>query len=338
MKSRGYFSRQFDTLSLYLFLLFSGFAILIALADRAPLELETVANDVLISERFVYYWQGVVFRFFPGPYVYRILIPYLLWGINRLTTIDLISIDLITKIVLILLAQFTLFRYLFLFFKKLPSLLGVFIFNALLGFLLSFIKGPSVIETIDLLNIVVITVGLIAIFKKEWLLLGVVLLVGLLNRETPLILLPVLFLYESRGDKKIGPMLVVSLIALAAFLLPRLMIPVSGEATWLAPIELLANLPIPGNENPREALIANVRLAILIGPLLIIGLLRFSEQPAFLKLAAYMLPVLIAIHFTTGRIIETRLWLPIFPFLIPLSIHNLSRLAKLRDTKRSTRA
>ena len=328
MKTRRLFSRQIDAFVLYSILLFGGFAILIALADRAPLELETVSHDVLISERFVYYWQGVVFRFFPGPYVYRVLVPYLVWGINRLTSADLIVIDLVLKTLLIFVSQLTLFGYLSNFFSKLPSLLGVFIFDAALGFLLAFIKGPSIIETIDLLNFAILTIGLFAIYKKNLLLLGAVLTLGLLNRETPLILLPIYFLYERIQNRRIGPVLLMTFIAVATYFLPRLLIPVSGEAAWLGPNELLSNLPLPGNGSAREALVANLRLAILITPLLFIGLHRFKEQPKFLKIAAYMIPVLVAIHYVTGRIIETRLWMPVFPLLIPLCIHNISRGAK----------
>lgn len=333
MKTRGLFSRQIDAFVLYSILLFGGFAILIALADRAPLELETVSHDVLISERFVYYWQGVVFRFFPGPYVYRVLVPYLVWGINRLTSADLIVIDLVLKTLLIFVSQFTLFGYLSNFFSKLPSLLGVFIFDAVLGFLLAFIKGPSIIETIDLLNFAILTIGLFAIYKKNLLLLGAVLTLGLLNRETPLILLPIYFLYERIQNRRIGPVLLMTFIAVATYFLPRLLIPVSGEAAWLGPNELLSNLPLLGNGSAREALVANLRLAILITPLLFIGLHRFKEQPKFLKIAAYMIPVLVAIHYVTGRIIETRLWMPVFPLLIPLCIHNISMGAKTQEKR-----
>jgi len=151
--SRGLSKRDLALNRALLFLLFAGIAILVSLADRAPMDLESVFPDLNISQKFVYYWQGVIYRFFPGPYLYRILIPYSYWGINQITHLNLITIDLFPKVILLIACQYSLLRYLGNFFEKTAALLGVFLFDSLLGYFLSFIKGPSIIETIDITKV-----------------------------------------------------------------------------------------------------------------------------------------------------------------------------------------
>ncbi len=308
--------------NLTLLILFSGVAAVIALADRAPIDLESITADVRITEKFLYYWQGVVFRFFPGPYVYRIFVPYLLWGLNRLIPLDLITLDLILKTLLLIAVQFAFYRYLLHFAANSLALLGVFVFDAYSGYLLSFIKGPSVIETIDLLNVLILTLGLTTIYRRKPFQLSIVLLVGLLNRETPLLLILIYFVHEWLSEKNWWQPLFALVLSLVVFVGVRLVIPTWAAPTWFNLGELATNLPFTS----REATIANLRLLILLGPLAGVSLYRFSEHPRFLKIPALAILALIPIHYVTARVIEARLWMPLFPFLIPLAVNNLGKL------------
>ncbi|MGH2582122.1 MAG: hypothetical protein ACRDFQ_04415, partial [Anaerolineales bacterium] len=240
MKRKRARKEKSNSFNRYVLILFASLAFLIALADRAPIDLESVARDVVISERFVYYWQGVVFRFFPGPYVYRVFVPYLIWGINRITSFDLISIDFFLKISFLFGAQVFLYKYLRCFFDRLQSFSGVLLFDAMFGYLLSFIKGPSVIETIDILNVLFLSAGLLAMWKKRFIELGFILVIGLLNRETPLILLPILFATAWREKEELKSVAVISFVAMLAFVAPRLLIPTWTDPMWFNTDELKA--------------------------------------------------------------------------------------------------
>jgi len=319
--------RDLRLTQVFLFMLFTGIAVLACLADRAPLDLESIYPDLGISQKFVYYWQGVVYRFFPGPYVYRVLIPYTYWALNNATHLSLLAIDLFVKILLLIACQYSLYRYLSGFFERTTALLGVFIFDSLLGYLLSFIKGPSMIETIDLMNFLVITLGLIWIYEKKFLSLSIILFIGLLNRETPLILIPVAFLYEWIGNKNIRGSSFVFFISVLTFVGIRIFLSSWAGSTWFNIDELKRNLPFLFGMASREGVIANLRLAILAGPFILLGLYKFGEHPRFLKIAACGAPILILIHYFVGAIIEARLWIPLFPFLIPLVVNNLAKLS-----------
>jgi hypothetical protein len=306
-----------------LLVLFSGIAALIALADRAPIAHESISEDIKVVENFIYYWQGVVYRFFPGPYVYRVLVPYLLLGLNKLTSLDLLTLDFLLKVLFLIGCQYVLLFYMSNFLSRMEALLGVLLFDAVMGYSLSFIHGPSVIETIDLVNFLMLGLGLIAIYKKDTAGLSLVLFIGLLNRETPLLLLPVVFLQEWFAEKNWRRALSVSAFALLIFAGVRLLIPSWAAGTWFNLDGLQANIPLLSSAPTREAVVGNIRLAVMAGPFILISLYRFNEHQLFLRIAAAMTPVLIAAHYLTARVIEARLWMPLFLLLIPLTINNL---------------
>jgi hypothetical protein len=198
----------------------------------------------------------------------------------------------------------------------------------MLGFLLSFFKGPSVIETIDILNTLIIGAGLWAIYKRNYPLLATILFVGLLNRETPLLLLPILFLHEKLNKKNWSRVALISVFSLLVFAAPRFLINTASEPVWFSSTDLAYNLPFYSDSSSREAIIANFRLIILLAPLMIIGLYKFKDHPKYLQIAAFMALALVVVHYFVGRIIETRLWMPLFPLLLPLVVRNLSLLSK----------
>src|SRR5206468_1414421 len=134
-------------------LLFCTIAVLIALADRAPMHLEKPFPSVQLREQELSYQDGVMQRTLPGPYVYRIYIPYTVAALNTVVpSASPVEIDFFLKILILILCQFSFYRYLRLFFSSFIALTGVFILDILVAFSLSSIQGPSMIETSDLLN------------------------------------------------------------------------------------------------------------------------------------------------------------------------------------------
>jgi hypothetical protein len=313
----GYVKKDLFIYRVLQFILFAGIAGLACLADRALLDLESISPSLGISQKFVYYWQGVVFRFFPGPFVYRILVPYLYSALNNTTHLSLLTIDLYVKVLLLIACQYALLDYLTRFFEGLPALLGVFIFDSLLGYLFSYVKGPSITETIDILNFLIITLGLTAIHGKNFLYLCILLFIGLLNRETPLILLPIAFLYEWLENGKLRHSYTTLIVSIISFLGTRILIQSWAGSTWFNINELQANL---------ESGVANARLLLLLGPFILLSVYKFGEHPRYLKITASAAPILILIHFIVADIIEARLWFPIFPLLLPLVVNNLVKL------------
>jgi len=288
-------------------------------ADLSPIDLESISPDVAISQKFIYYWQGVVYRIFPGPYLYRVLVPHLYFVINRITHLPLVDIDLFTKTLILVFCQFMLYVYFKQFVRPVLSLLGVVLFDSFLGYFLSFIKGPSIIESMDLLNLGLFTAGLYLIFKERYWALSIVLVFGILNRETPILLVPLAMAYEFNNGKKIRESLIPMVVAVIVFLGLRFGISGWAITSWFNINELARNIAFA----TQEAFSGNIRLLVLIIPFVLIGIFRFHDHPKLIKFALWLVPALILIHYFTARIIESRLWMPLLPLLIPPVLANL---------------
>ena len=89
------------------------------------------------------YYEGVTEVTYPGPYVYRVLIPYLIKGIHIIVPVlSIVNIDLTIKIIILIFCQTVFYYYLTIFFSPIFSLAGVFYLDILLSFTFSSIPGP----------------------------------------------------------------------------------------------------------------------------------------------------------------------------------------------------
>ena len=308
------------------YLLFVGVAFLTAIADRAPLHLETRFPQVQIDGEFYDYQNGVVEKTLPGPFVYRVLIPYLYKLVTEITDkFSLITFDFALKVLLLTACQLAFFQYLRQFFAKLVALAGVLWFGFLISYSLSYIPGPSVIETIDIFNALVFCMALSLLLKDQLMPFCLLLVVGMMNRETPWILLPTVFLGEWLGNRRFGRVLVVSLALAIPYFGLRFLIE-TPIPTWFTTHDLMFNIPFMSAEQSYKAIVANVHLLFLLGPLLIISAIRFREHPKFLQIAAAVVPLFVIVHYLFGSIIERRLWMPLYVLLLPLAVHNLSKM------------
>ena len=122
-----------------LLLLFSSIAILIVLSDRAPIHVDKRIKDLdqknnsadKIEQLFREpqstqfeavspYINGVLNRTYPGPFVYRVLIPLIEKTINDLfISFSLSNIDFFLKIILLVICQLSFYFYLRFFFHYL---------------------------------------------------------------------------------------------------------------------------------------------------------------------------------------------------------------------------
>lgn len=330
--------------SISLLLLFSSIAVLIVLSDRAPIHVDKRIMDYsqknniadkterLISEpqstqfeAVSPYIHGVLNGTYPGPFVYRVLIPRIEKTINDLfNSFSLSNIDFFLKIILLVICQLSFYFYLRFFSPLLTALAGVLLLDVYIGFTLSSLIGQTAVETIDLFNLLIFILGLIFLFSDKFLLLCITLFIGTFNRETTWLFLPIIIVFDFYSKRKI----LRSLFAFAAVAIPffslRLLInPMSAD--WFTLKGIVANIPFLDETTHLKAIVANIKFFILLGPLLIISLYRFREHPLFLKAAASVTPVFILVHYVFGTIIETRLWMPLFVILIPLLLDSLKR-------------
>jgi len=313
-------------------MLFCAIAVPLAIADRAPLHLEKYCPCVRLTTIMTLVVDGVNHSTAPGPFVYRVFIPYLAQGLHTvLPFLSLVNIDLVLKIFFLIICQFSFYYYLRIFFPSFVSLVGVFILDILLSFALSSIIGPSITENDDLMNLAIFTLSLIALNKNQLVYLLAFLFIGTFNRETTLLIIPIIFFNDYFSGKGIRR----TLLACAAIVIPYLGLRIfihSPEPNWFTFKWIIHNIPFLSSETTSNALIANAHLFFLLGPLIILSLMNYNKHPKFLRTASYITPLFIVVHYLVGRIIEVRLWIPLFVILIPLALNTLIMIFNTHST------
>ncbi|TAK60053.1 MAG: hypothetical protein EPO24_07085 [Bacteroidetes bacterium] len=317
-------------------ILFFSLACLIAIADRAPLHSEKPVPGTGMRENFQQYYDGMINQTQPGPYVYRVLIPYAIKFVKAVfTALDIIFIDLVFKIIILTAYQLLFFLFLVRFFPSREAVYGVLWLDLLLAYSLSTVYGPSIGETMDLFNAAIFCVALLALFHELYGIFYLILFIGMMNRETPLFLIPlpaVVGLYSAQSVRR-------SAIAFLAAIVPYVAIrmAISGDSpVWFTAEAIGRNIPFLSPERTMNALVANLHLILLLGPLVILTLYKFKEHPAFLQRIVVIVPIFIIVHYIVASIIEARLWMPVFILLIPPAMNTLRLIFSNDVVKRFT--
>ncbi len=305
--------------------LFLGISVIIALTDRAPLYPPAKDTPYTLESLFDKWVHDAVEQTLPGPFAYRVMVPYAIYFTEKATSITGITIDFGLKVLFLTLLQYSFFRYLKLHFSASESLLGVFLLDSYLTATFSNLIGPTVIETGDILNAVVFCVALHAIYQKQFVLLVIVLFLGMLNRETPILLLPFIAMSEWPKKPKASHLIGIILALAIPYFGLRTLID-SPRPVWWTTDALGMNIPFLSSDHTPRALVANFRLIFFLGPLIALGAYKFQEHPRFLRLSWVILPFYIVVHYVVGMIIELRLWTALLVVIIPLAVGGLIRL------------
>ena len=309
---------------LYSLILAAGIAVLLSLSDRDPIHHKD-SHDRL-EHNFYDYLNGVADHTYPGPYVYRTLMPTSISFIHHVIPfVDAVSIDFVFKITLLFLCQVVFFSYQRLFFKPMESFFGVALLDVLLGFSLVQTEGPTLIETADILNLLVFLLAFIFVYHNYFKSFCLLLFLGTLNRETTFFLPLVLLAVNRITQKSLFRTVVAFLTVAIPYCVLHLFIhpPISNWMTFDAATH---NLPLLANSDLSQIAAANVHLVILLGPLFLIALYKFSSHPDFLKSVSLIAPLFILLHYIVGIIMEARLWMPLYIIVIPLAVDTLLKL------------
>jgi hypothetical protein len=175
--------------------------------------------------------------------------------------------------------------------------------------------------------------ALIALHGERFLLLCSVLFVGMLNRETPLLLIPSIFLLELQRRRVWLHFTGATLVLAMTYLGIHLLVPVTAGGSWFNFDLIGQNLPFLSPEKATEVEVSNLHVVALLGPLIVLGFYRFPRHPSFLKISAFTIPPYILVHYLVGAVIESRLWLPLLVILIPLALSTLQGLLHERQVE-----
>ena len=316
--------------------LFLGIAVILSLSDRTPLHPAPADTPYTLEYLFNLYLDKAVHQDLPGPHAYRILVPYAVYGASRITSIPPLTVDFFFKVLVLTAMQVAFFRYLGRFFSVMPSLAGVVLLDVYCAAALGYPVGPSVIETSDILNVLVFSIALIAIFEKRLPLLLGTLLVGTVNRETTWLILPLVALAEWRPGRRLAVTSLAVLAVAVPYALVRWLIQSPSPDWWLTR-DIAGNIPFLSGDLTLTALLANARVMLMLGPLVVPALYRFREHHPYHVLAAVIVPPFVVIHYMVGRIIEMRLWLPLLTVLIPLALDGIQKLTPERSQEQPAR-
>lgn len=305
-------------------MIFLPLAFWICVVDWAPLELQLRYSQLHLDQEFLDYLNGVVQGTLPAPYIYRLMAPFTVHYLHQiLPFVEPLWIDITLKFLLLLAIQKLAFEYFQIFVGRNYAFGGVIWLNLLLVFSLNHVIGVSLIETMDLFNLLFILIGLTLLFRQRYVVLLLLLPLTMLNRETPWILLPLMVLVDWHQARVIRWRWVATLITLAVpYLALRMLLPAAGGA-WMTFKVIPFNIPFLYLQHTPEALLSNLKLLLLVGPLGFLAWCDKNNHPPFLKAAGWVGILFIVVHYGVGIIREWRLWMPLFVLWLPLALRSL---------------
>jgi hypothetical protein len=192
-----------------------------------------------------------------------------------------------------------------------------------IGLLMAALVLPSTylfyhLQPTDPLNWLIFCAAVLLLVRGwDWALVPLV-AVGALNRETVLVL-PVLQALVRWGHQPVRRWLPVTLSALAV-----------GFAVYFGLRLVLGMHPPYASESVRHYWRRNLydprtwwQLLIFFNLTLVFGAWRFWRRPEFLRRAALLVPMMLAIYVSVGYLRETRYLLPLLPVTLPITLLGL---------------
>lgn len=254
----------------------------------------------------------------PSPYRYRVLIPLVAEGLFRVsrTFVDPKSaflaayglLDLLCITALLIL----LYRYLRMWFDTTPALVAVLF----VGGTMPVTFQDHYFQPWSLLEPVLFTAGLMAVYFNRYLLLLGLTLVAALNRETA-IYIPLMYLvYRGFAEAQRGRREVLLLTGSCIIVLAGLRF-FLGYASHVITFQ--------------EALITSVKKigSTIVNWVVFLGIFWLfvyrgvAYAPPFVRRMAWIVPLYVPAMLLGGIWYETRLLMPLYPFLVPLALSYL---------------
>ncbi|MCB1045535.1 MAG: hypothetical protein KDC35_21525 [Acidobacteria bacterium] len=288
----------------------------ITVSNREAMRLSERSNVDLVAD-MQFEIDGVLNHHFGGPYGYRVLVPYSVHALSTWSGITPTHVDWILQFLWVLIAL-----------ELMWAVSGRnHLIVALLAFYLvvcqSYIPGPSIAETQDVINLAVF-LGFIHSHRKQHTLAAMLwMALGLLNKETPFALFIYLgywlFVVGDRYARRISLPLIA--IAIVTFVALHLAIP-SSSGSWFQFKLLHTNFWGP------YALKNNLYALLLLAPLIGSAVKSQLIKPSsFNRSILATVGFLIAVHYVFGVVRELRLWLPVIALLLIASGPFMRQLA-----------
>ena len=260
----------------------------------------------------VKYISGVVADTEYAPGKYRVLAPFTIDGLATLSGASLEATWYVTRLLVIFLAYLAIHAYLRTWFRPLASMAGVAVTAATLPLTITNSwPHPDAMPELALFAL-----GALAIARRLDVLFAVVLALAAFNRETSVFLVVLYFVAYPLTRDRLVRTAVFGLEWLAIYGGLRLVRGVQHYDYWMAGRNLADLGLLPPNYDPYYRVYAYFAL-FLFGPLLAIALRRETAAPPFARRALLVIPCFVAVAFMFSSIIESRIFLPLYPLVLP---------------------
>jgi hypothetical protein len=266
------------------------------------------------------YIPGVVNATYGAPGIYRVLAPYTVWELMRLTRANIASVWLATRLAAIFVSLLVFHWYMRTWFGV-PGALGATLFVAA-SLPLTFTNSWAHPDQIP--ELMLFTLGCGAIARGRDVLFAVTLVLATLNRETAVFLVPLYLIAGQWSRERVLKTALFGVLWVAVFGGLRAILGFEGYEYWQfgKNIEALKLLPPPRDPYYRAY---GWFFVALFGPVLWIALRDVAAKPLFVRRALWIVPAFLAVAFTISSIIETRIFTPLYPLVVPAAAFSFSR-------------
>lgn len=303
---------------------FLSYSIIIALIDKAPLQLDQRIGTHYITDGFYLMYNGILNGTMEAPYPYRFLMPRIVEIMSSMLDYSPISICILINIFTI----FLVFHLFSIYTRNFLSEFEGFLTTIILGFFITIIQtqlmGVLIVETQDIVNAFFFVLLLILGQKKRWIIFGIIIALSITNRETNLILLLPFSVLLFR-EKNYLPLLYINSMGWVTAILIRFLINVN-ESDYPNFSNLKTNFPGLNVDYINKALEFNLHLFSFIFLIVIFSFFNYKKQNFYIKTLIITCLIFIAIHYIMGSIIELRLFLPLVILILPIAVKNIKAI------------
>lgn len=263
--------------------------------------------------------QQIIRATAPSPYRYRVLVPFIVESLTKLFSINFSAEKAFLLAygfydwISILLTLTSLFLWLRIWFENEPALIGVlFVASSM-----SIAFQDHYFQPWSLLEPALFSLSLLAMYKQNFRLLAILVVLASLNRETA-IFIPLTFLTTIRGKNnqtgqailRLGILLLIWAITFLGLRFLR------GNAPHVETIESL----LTQNFTPQNLFYTLSNSTLLLGGFWIFSIAGIKYAPPFIQRVSLIIPLYLLSVLIWGVWKEVRLLLPLYPFLLPLGL------------------
>lgn len=308
-------------INIILLLFYLCAAILIAIMDKTPLDLDIRSGNKVIENGFYIMYDGIINNSMEAPYPYRFLTPYIIKILSNTFHFSPIKITFFVNIIFIF-SVLTLFtKYARYTLSPFIAFLATFMIAFYIIIIQSQFIGITIVESQDILNAIFFLLLLLLAKNEKWFFFGLVSIISIMNRETPLILLVPFSLYLV-SKRKIKPLIFINTVALLTYFSIRFFMQVN-QGNYPDFTNLRTNFPGINMTYFFVAIKNNILLFSMIGPLIIFAFYNFKKETIYDRLLILVIIPFLIIHYIMGSILEIRLFFPLIVVILPFTIKNL---------------